>query len=129
MAAQPASPAGSLSGLLGVTLEDPLWAARAQVLHDLQVRGAADPESVSALEEAVARRRWWVSQWERGGEFVAGLLAQDVQDALLDRTQRWPTCERCADGDQSLYIVPELGPDPHWVCSSCGAVIAALGRL
>jgi hypothetical protein len=28
-----------------------------------------------------------------------------------------------------LAIEPELGPDPHWVCSESGAVIAPLGAL
>ena len=112
-----------------MTSEDPLWTARAQVLHDLAARGIADAVAVSALEESVVQRRWWVSQWERGGDFVAGLVAQDVQDALLDRVGRWPVCRLCESDDHSLYITPELGEDPHWACEQSGAVIARLGHL
>ena len=112
-----------------MTAEDPLWTARALVLHDLAARGVADAVAVSALEESVVQRRWWVSQWERGGDFVAGLVAQDVQDALLDRVGRWPVCRMCEGDDHSLYITPELGEDPHWACEQSGAVIARLGQL
>ena len=41
-----------------VTSDDALMTARALVLHDLEVTRAANPESVSALEEAVPTRRW-----------------------------------------------------------------------
>ena len=109
-------------------VDDPLLEARALVLHDLQAQGAADAVAVSALEESLAQRRWWVSQWERGAEFVPGLVAQDVQDALCDRAERWPRCERCDNG-HSLHITPDLGTNPHWVCESTGVVVAALGRL
>jgi hypothetical protein len=112
----------------GVT--DPLLAARALVLADLQSCQLADALTVSALEESVSQRRWWVSHWPRGAEFVAGLVAQDVQDAIVDRLGRWPVCNRCEDVDgHGLYIQPELGPDPHWVCEKSSTVIAPLGRL
>jgi hypothetical protein len=65
-----------------VTSDDALLVARALVLHDLEATRAVNPESVSALEEAVTTRRWWASQWEEGKAYVAGLVAQDVQDAL-----------------------------------------------
>lgn len=106
--------------------------ARALVLHDLEVTRAANPESVSALEEAVATRRWWVSQWEEGKLYVAGLIAQDLQDAILDRFGRWPLCTACGDeaGPHALYIHPDLGgPDPTWVCETSGAPVAPLGSL
>lgn len=106
-------------------------AARALVLHDLEVSRAVNPDSVSVLEEAVATRRWWASQWEEGRAYVAGLIAQDVQDALLDSVGRWPLCRTCDDGDpHALYIHPELGgPDPTWVCESSGVPVAPLGGL
>jgi hypothetical protein len=111
-------------------MTDPLLAARALVLADLESCRLADPETVSALEESVSQRRWWVTQWPRGAEFVAGLVAQDVQDAIVDRLGRWPVCQRCADRDgHGLYIRPELGPDPHWVCEKSSAVVAPLGGL
>ncbi len=113
-----------------MTGDDPLLVARALVLHDLAARGLADAETVSVLETAVSQRRWWLSQWDDGAPFVAGLVAQDVQDNLLDQVARWPLCRSCAAATRhALYIEPELGPDPHWVCEESGIVVAALGRL
>jgi hypothetical protein len=109
---------------------DPVLCARALVLADLEACRAADPETVSVLEDSVAQRRWWVQQWPEGAELVAGLVAQDVQDGILDRLGRWPVCRRCGDTDgHSLYIEPELGPDPHWVCEKTATVVARLGGL
>lgn len=114
-----------------MTSPDPLLHARARVLHDLEATGVADPTSVSHLEAAVTTRRWWCSQWEEGRQYVAGLVAQDVQDALLDTVGRWPLCQDCEDDDaHSLYIHPELGgPDPVWVCEHSGREVAPLGEL
>jgi hypothetical protein len=118
-----------------VTSDDPLltalMTARALVLHDLEVTASADPSSVSALEAAVATRRWWAEQWEEGIHYVAGLVAQDLQDTLLETVGRWPVCRACDDLDvHALYIHPELGgPDPTWVCEKSGIAVAALGRL
>jgi hypothetical protein len=114
-----------------VTSDDALMAARALVLHDLEATRAVDAETVSALEEAVSTRRWWVSQWEEGRQYVAGLVAQDVQDALLERLGRWPLCRACDQLDgHALYIHPELGgPDPTWVCETSGIHVAPLGGL
>lgn len=105
--------------------------ARALVLHDLEITRAADPGSVSALEESVTTRRWWASQWEEGKEYVAGLIAQDVQDAILDRYGRWPLCRVCSDLDpHALYIHPDIGgPNPTWVCEKSGISVAPLGDL
>lgn len=101
------------------------------MLHDLEMTGVVNPASVSLLEEAVTTRRWWASQWEEGTLYVAGLIAQDVQDALLDKVGRWPLCQACDDLDpHALYIHPELGgPDPTWVCEHTGATVAPLGEL
>ena len=91
---------------------DALMAARALVLHDLEATSAANPTSVSALEASVTTRRWWASQWEEGKQYVAGLIAQDVQDALLEESGRWPLCRACDELDpHALYIHPELGGD------------------
>ena len=111
--------------------KDALLDARALVLHDLEATNAADAVSVSALEASVTTRRWWTSQWEEGRQYVAGLIAQDVQDALLDQFGRWPLCPVCEAGEpHALYIHPELGgPDPTWVCESTGQPVAPLGRL
>ncbi|MFD7648664.1 hypothetical protein ACFV5M_13550 [Streptomyces albidoflavus] len=107
--------------------EQALHTARAAVLADLGVRSA---EEADLVEDAVAGRRWWVEQWPEGAAYVTGLVAQDVQDALLERVGRWPLCPVCGDEDpHALDVEPELGEDPHWVCGKAGAVIAPVGSL
>ena len=44
-----------------------------------------------------AERRWWLEQWPAGEEFIAGLIAQDVQEQLADRL--------CALGGMTPYPV------------------------
>lgn len=112
-------------------MSDAVLEARAAVLHDLDATGVADAAVVSLLEDAVSERRWWASQWEQGLPYVAGLIAQDVQDALLDRVGRWPLCTACDQEEpHALYIHPELGgPEPTWVCEVAGIEVAALGQL
>ncbi|BDH03173.1 MULTISPECIES: hypothetical protein [Streptomyces] len=111
-------------------LEQALHAARALVLADLMASGVAEADVVSLVEESLTQRRWWVEQWPEGADFVAGLVAQDVQDALLDRQGRWPLCPACGTGDpHALDVEPELGPDPHWVCHEAGVDVAAVGSL
>ncbi|MGP4110173.1 hypothetical protein ACTWP5_04550 [Streptomyces sp. 4N509B] len=114
--------------------EEAIHRGRALVLADLAAEGVAGPGEVSLLEEAVAHRRWWVEQWPEGAVFVPGLLAQDMQDALLARHGRWPVCRQCAPEEPDpethrLEVEPELGEDPHWVCGVTGRVVAPLGRL
>ena len=106
-------------------------AARAAVLADLEARRAANADAVSALEDALEQRRWWAEQWPEGSVYVAGLVAQDVQDALFETAGRWPLCLACDDApEHPLYIQPDLGgPDPKWVCEESGAEVAPLGRL
>ena len=106
-------------------------AARAAVLADLQARRRADAEAVSALEDALEQRRWWAEQWPEGTVYVAGLVAQDVQDALFATAGRWPLCLDCESGPvHALHIQPDLGgPDPVWVCEESGDVVAPLGGL
>ncbi|WP_330289070.1 hypothetical protein [Streptomyces sp. NBC_00576] len=111
-------------------LEQALHAARALVLADLAAREVAEADVVSMVEESVVQRRWWVEQWPDGAAFVAGLVAQDVQDALLERFGRWPLCPVCGAGDpHALEVEPELGPDPQWVCHKAGVRVAAVGGL
>ncbi|MER6916370.1 hypothetical protein ABT354_32315 [Streptomyces sp. NPDC000594] len=111
-------------------LEQALHTARALVLADLAARDVADAEVVSLVEESVTHRRWWAEQWPEGQGYLAGLIAQDVQDALLDRYGRWPLCPICDTGDpHALEVEPELGPDPRWVCHRAGVVVAPVGGL
>ncbi|MDX3076007.1 hypothetical protein [Streptomyces sp. MI02-7b] len=109
-------------------LEAALHSARALILADLTATDVTDAGIVSLVEDTVAQRRCWVEQWPDGAAFVAGLVAQDVKDALLERMGRWPLCPRCAD-PHALDVEPELGPDPHWVCESLGEVVAPVGSL
>lgn len=100
------------------------------MLADLSARDTATATAVSVLEDAVSDREWWASQWPEGMVYVAGLVAQDVQDALFEAAARWPVCLHCAGPEHSLYIQPDLGgPDPVWVCEESGAVVAPLGGL
>lgn len=113
------------------TLDATIFRARSAVLADLSVRAEADAEAVSILEESCSQRRWWLEQWAAGAEFVAGLVAQDVQDQL----RSWPQCTLADDEHDELpphvlRIDPDLGgPNPHWVCEEAGQVVAPLGRL
>ncbi|MEV8569305.1 hypothetical protein AB0436_27600 [Streptomyces sp. NPDC051322] len=109
-------------------LEQSLHMARALVLADLAARDVAQADVVSLVEDAVTHRRWWVEQWPPGAEFVAGLVAQDVQDALLEKYGRWPLCPVCTD-PHALEVEPELGPDPHWVCVKEAVIVAPVGKL
>jgi hypothetical protein len=109
-----------------------LLAARAAILSDLRSRGLDDVAAVSALEDSMSQRQWWAEQWPEGLPFVAGLVAQDVQDALLDAGRRWPECRACPEEAplHTLSIQPDLGgPDPVWVCEEAGAVVDPLGEL
>ncbi|KOG51055.1 hypothetical protein ACH4GK_00810 [Streptomyces rimosus] len=112
-------------------LEQALHAARALVLADLVAGEVADAEIVSLVEDSVTHRRWWVEQWPEGAAYVAGLIAQDVQDALLERYGRWPLCPVCLHGGDphALDVEPELGPDPHWVCPKTAVSVAPVGSL
>lgn len=112
------------------TLEQALHAARALVLADLVAGEAAEADVVSLVEDAVTHRRWWVEQWPEGVDYLAGLVAQDVKDALLQKHGRWPLCPVCTHGEpHALDVEPELGPDPMWVCSEAGVRVAPVGGL
>jgi hypothetical protein len=111
-------------------MSDSLLQARARVLNDLAARGLNSPECVDVVEDVVTERRWWVEQWPEGAAYVAGQIAQDVQDRLLDAATRWPRCAACdAAEPHDLHIEPELGPDPHWICDFAGLIVAPLGAL
>ncbi|MFD7548468.1 hypothetical protein ACFV0R_09250 [Streptomyces sp. NPDC059578] len=99
-------------------------------MADLVAGDVADADVVSLVEDAVTHRRWWAEQWPEGAAYVTGLVAQDVQDALLERYGRWPLCPVCGSGDpHALDVEPELGTDPHWVCGKAGVAVAPVGSL
>lgn len=109
-----------------------MFGARARVLADLRARHHATPSAVSLLEDACSARKWWAEQWPEGEAYVAGLVAQDVQDALFETVGRWPMCLSCGEEAplHALYIQPDLGgPDPVWVCEESGEPVARLGQL
>jgi hypothetical protein len=111
---------------------EPLLEARARVLADLEARDLACASAVSVLEDAVAQRAWWTEQWPEGIVYVAGLIAQDVQDILLDTDRRWPVCTVCDDTVplHTLAVSPDIGgPDPVWICEERGELIAPVGGL
>lgn len=111
-------------------LEQALHAARALVIADLVAGEVAEADVVSLVEDSVTHRRWWVEQWPEGADYLAGLVAQDVKDALLQKHGRWPLCPVCNHGEpHALDVEPELGPDPMWVCSEAGVRVAPVGGL
>lgn len=114
-------------------MTDSLLAARARVLHDLAARGMDNAATVSVVDEVLTERRWWVEQWPAGAAYVACLVAQDVQESLLETVGRWPMCSQGHPDDDiephELRVAPDLGVDPHWVCEEDGAVVAPVGAL
>ena len=111
---------------------DPVLTARAAVLADLAARDLVAPATVDVVEDVVTARRWWVRQWPAGAELVAGQIAQDVQDRLLDAGSRWPACTLAdcpVEALHTLHVEPDLGADPHWVCEHAGVVLARVGSL
>ena len=107
---------------------DALDDARALVAADL-----AEPRWDDALTTAVAYRSWWLAQWPDGAEHVLGLLAQDVQEARHEAEgPHWPACREAtceAYGAHPLFVEPDLGPDPFWVCERTGLPVAPVGSL
>ena len=108
-------------------LDAALADARARVLHDLSATLPTTPAMIDALDRAVSDRRVWAEPWPEGSAFVACLLAQDVQEALAGSVGRWPQCR--VSGEHTLFVEPDLGEDPHWVCEDCAAVVAPIGGL
>jgi hypothetical protein len=105
-----------------MSLED----ARAAVERDL------GPAYADVVPPAVEHRRWWLEQWPDGAPLVLCLLAQDVQEAVHLRNPLWPTCSEpsCPEvGRHPLFVEPDLGPDPFWVCHTTGLPVAPVGSL
>ncbi len=119
-----------MGGMDANDTEAALHTARALILADLAALDVAGADTVTLVEDAVVHRRWWVGQWPQGAVYLPGLVAQDVQDALLERYGRWPLCPLCGDADpHALDVEPELGEDPHWVCGKTARAVAPVGSL
>ncbi|MCW2608558.1 MAG: hypothetical protein JWO60_3251 [Frankiales bacterium] len=95
--------------------------------RDLVAADLGDPRTDPLLEAAVAHRTWWLQQWPDGAPHVLGLLAQDVQEAVHEAEPLWPACPE--HRDHPLFVEPDLGPDPFWVCHRTGLPVAAVGSL
>jgi hypothetical protein len=95
--------------------------ARAAVLRDLEGRHEA------IVDRTVQERRWWLEQWPDGAQFLTCLLAQDVQEAVAELDPTWPLCPE--HQDHRLFVEPDLGTDPFWVCERSGLPVAAVGSL
>ena len=95
--------------------------ARAAVVRDLQ--GAHE----ELVDRCLERRRWWVQEWPEGAPYLTCLLAQDVQEAVRETDPLWPLCHE--HGDHPLFVEPDLGTDPFWVCERSGLPVAPVGRL
>lgn len=105
-----------------------LAAAAAAVRGDLEHTGAWCPAAAAALEQALEHRGWWLDQWPAGADHVPGLVAQDVQEAVQAEVDpAWPRCGE--HGDHPLFVEPDLGPDPFWVCGRTGLPVASVGGL
>ncbi len=98
---------------------DPLTEAAAAVRRD----GGPD----DLVDQALVHRTWWLQQWPDGAPHVLGLLAQDVQEAVHVADPLWPPCPE--HRDHPLFVEPDLGPDPFWVCHRSGLPVAAVGSL
>ncbi len=69
-----------------------------------------------------------MQEWPDGAEHVPGLVAQDVQEAVHAAVDPdWPCCPEHAD--HALFVEPDLGPDPFWVCHRRGLPVAPVGAL
>ena len=106
---------------------DPLAEAAAAALHDLEATGQWSDRSAAAVAAAVGERTWWLDQWPQGAEHLLGLIAQDVQEWMHTHDPDWPLCPE--HRDHALFVEPDLGPDPFWVCHRSGLPIAGVGQL
>jgi hypothetical protein len=111
-----------------VTAEEAIAAAALMLRTDLDNTGLLSPATLAALDHVLAERRAWVDAWPDGAEHVPGLVAQDVQEAVHERIDPgWPRCPEHLD--HPLFIEPDLGPDPFWVCYLSGLPVAPVGGL
>jgi hypothetical protein len=107
---------------------DPLRDAADAARHDLAATGRLDDASEAAIGQSVETRGWWLSHWPEGAEHVLGLVAQDLQEWVHDNVDSdWPLCAE--HRDHALFVEPDLGPDPFWVCHKSGLPLCRIGEL
>jgi hypothetical protein len=107
---------------------DHLAAAAEAARRDLEASRRWDEAAEAALQTALTRREWWLAQWPEGAEHLEGLIAQDIQEWMHDHVDHdWPLCPE--HRDHALFVEPDLGPDPFWVCHRTGLPVAAVGSL
>ncbi len=107
--------------------------AQRAVRRDLRASRPQDTgQDEARLQDAVAQRGWWLSQWEDGAPHVLGLVAQDVQEAVHAGDPLWPACTESSCPQRlrhALFVEPDLGPDPFWTCHRTGLPVAPVGGL
>ncbi|MDX6227979.1 MAG: hypothetical protein QOI76_1369 [Frankiales bacterium] len=109
-------------------MPDWLTEAGAASRRDLETTGQWTVLSAAGLRSSVEARQWWLAQWPEGGEHLEGLVAQDVQEWVHDHVDSdWPLCPE--HRDHALFVEPDLGPDPFWVCHRSGLPLARVGEL
>lgn len=107
---------------------DHLAEAAVAARHDLEATGQWTDASEAALAESLTQRSWWLDQWPEGGEHLPGLVAQDVQEWVHNTVfSDWPLCPE--HRDHALFVEPDLGADPFWVCHRSGLPLAEVGDL
>jgi len=108
-------------------IDDALNEARARLLHDLSATSSDQPRSIDVLDKVLHERRLWLELWPGGSPFITCLIAQDVKEQLAPVIGRWPHCVEVAAHE--LYVDPDLGTDPYWVCEECRAPAGRVGEL
>jgi hypothetical protein len=127
-AASAIEPADALMQTDRMTPDDAIATARRMLRNDLERTGAMSADAESVLDDALADRSSWVASWPAGAEHVPGLVAQDVQEVVHEQLDpMWPRCPE--HGDHPLFVEPDLGPDPFWVCERTGLPVAPVGAL
>jgi hypothetical protein len=111
-----------------VTPIQALQIACAAVRVDLEHTEIWMPATSAALDAALVVRQSWVEAWPDGAEHVPGLVAQDVQEFVrAEFDPHWPLCPD--HQNHALFVEPDLGPDPFWVCEVSGLPVAPIGGL
>ena len=109
-------------------MTDPLAEARRRGRARPRRDRPLDDAGAAAIAQSVETRGWWLSQWPEGAEHVLGLVAQDVQEWVHDNVDSdWPLCPE--HRDHALFVEPDLGPDPFWVCHKSGLPLCRVGEL